>query len=216
MSGQSAGCGQGRQLSAQWGKICASSQSLAAFPFDFAGSRTYHRAPMPNAFPDSVDPWRLAQARRQFAGSLQLEVLQRLRGMLADSEGELHYRIEFGNDEFDIAYMDLLVDAGLPMICQRTMKPFVQQVRIDQRLGLIGNEAEEAALPEHYEALLVVDGQLHLRDVIEDELILAVPLVALSPGAPLESIPVGQGPEGEPESPPNPFAVLGQLKKSQE
>ena len=189
---------------------------LRYFLFDFAGTRTYHRAPMPNALPDSVDPWRLVQARRLFEGSMPLERLQRLGGLLASSEGELQYRLQFGSDEFDIAFVDLQVEAGLPMVCQRTMKVFVQPVRIDQRLGLIGNEADEAALPEHYEALLVSAGQLHLQDVIEDELILSVPLVALSPGAALEDIPVGPAPAVATESTPNPFAALAQLKKSRD
>jgi uncharacterized protein len=184
--------------------------------FDFAGSRTYHRAPMPNALPDTLDPWRSVQARRRFEGTLPLERLQRLGGLLASSEGELHYSVEFGSDEFDIAFVDLKVDVGLPMVCQRTLQVFVDPVRIDQRLGLIGNEADEAALPADYEALLVADGQLNLQDVIEDELILAVPLVALSPGAPLEDLPLGDSAPAEAELPPNPFAALGRLKKSQD
>ncbi|MGB0135183.1 YceD family protein [Dokdonella sp.] len=169
---------------------------------------------MPNTVPDSIDPWRLVQARRVFEGTIPLRQMERLVGLLAAPTGDAVYRIEFGKDDFDIACADLRVDAGLSLVCQRTMQVFVQPVRIDQRLGLIRDEGQEAALPEGYEALLVENGQLRLKDVIEDELILALPLVALSPGAPLEQIPLSSGSVPEIDRPPNPFAVLGQLKKT--
>jgi hypothetical protein len=47
---------------------------------------------------------------------------------------------------------------------------------------LIRDEDEESALPPEYEPLLVPeDGQLRPADLVEDELVLAVPVVALSP-----------------------------------
>ena len=75
---------------------------------------------------------------------------------------------------------------SLPLVCQRTLEVYRQPVHVEQRLGLIGHESDEAALPPGYEALLIVDGQLHPAEVIEDELILALPVVPLKPGAPLD------------------------------
>jgi len=138
--------------------------------------------------------------------------MQRLRGSLASPEGEARYALEFGRDSLGIAYLALRVEAALPLVCQRTLETFAYRVALDQRLGLIASESEEAALPEGYEPLLIPDGQLDLADVIEDELILALPVVPLKPGAPLEW---KEGPADEEagEQRPNPFAVLGSLKK---
>lgn len=169
---------------------------------------------MPNTVPDIIDPWRMVQARRVFEGTIPVKRFERLLDLLARSTGEVTYRIEFGKDDFEIASAELHLEADLSMVCQRTMQVFQQPVRVDQRFGLIRDESQEAALPEGYEALLVTEGQLRLKDVIEDELILALPLVALSPGAPLEQIPVTSGSVPETDQPPNPFAVLGQLKKT--
>ena len=168
---------------------------------------------MPVALPEIVDPWRMVLARRIFSGTLTIEMLPRLREALADGVGEVKYAVEFGADEYDIAYLDLRVEAGLPLVCQRTLKPFVLPVTLAQRLGLIRDEADEAGLPEMYEPLLVTDAQLRVRDVIEDELILALPVVALGPGAPIEDLPLAGIPEIEVQK-DNPFAVLGQLKSS--
>lgn len=169
---------------------------------------------MPDTLPDVVDPWRMVQARRTFRGSLPVSTLPRLLEGLADDSGAVGYDIEFGTDEFGLAYLDLRVETGLSLICQRMLKPFTLPVVIEQRLGLIRDEAGESALPEHYEPLLVTDGQLSLRDVIEDELILALPVVALGPGEPIEEEPLTATLGSDAEERANPFAMLGQLKTS--
>lgn len=174
--------------------------------------RTYHRAPMSNALPDSVDPWRMAQARRNYAGHLALRELPRLAGLLAHADGNLNYRVDFGCDESGLAILDVHADADLVLTCQRTLQEFVLPVSINQRLGLIRDEAQESALPDGCEPLLVTNGKTSIRDVIEDEMILALPLVALSPGAPLEQVALG-GTSNEGEASASPFAVLGSLGK---
>jgi uncharacterized protein len=195
-------------------EIAARFKRLRCFSFDFAGVRTYHRAPMSTTLPDNLDPWRMVQGRRVFAGTLAVAQLTRLAGLLASADGEVAYKVEFGRDEFDISHLDIELDAHLKMICQRSMAEFVQPVQVRQRLGLIRDDAEEARLPDGCDPLLVEDGAFCLKDVIEDELILGLPLVALSPGAPLEEVPITAGSVPEDEQPPNPFAALGQLKSS--
>lgn len=166
---------------------------------------------MSNTLPDRVDVARQVQARRVFEGVLPLAAMRRLCGSLASSAGEVRYSVAFGKDGLGISCLDLRVEAGLPLVCQRTLEEFVYPVRIDQRLGVIAEEADEAALPEGCEPLLSADGQLAIADVIEDELILALPVVPLKPGAPLEwKDPLDEGGDAQPD---NPFAVLGSLKK---
>jgi uncharacterized protein len=164
--------------------------------------------------PESVDAWRMVTARRSFQGSLPIAGFDRLGEVLAGSEGTVRYDLEFGRDEFGIAWLDVHVEAPLTLTCQRTLEPFVLPVTVDTRLGLIGDESEEAALLPGYEALLVTDDRLHPAAVIEDELLLAVPLVPVSP----QSEWPGQGFEAvaqdAPQEPPteNPFAILRELK----
>lgn len=166
---------------------------------------------MSNTLPDRVDVARQVLARRVFEGVLPLAAMRRLCGGLASSKGEARYSVAFGKDELGISCLDLRVEAGLSLVCQRTLEEFVYPVSIDQRLGVIAHEAEEAALPEGYEPLLAADGQLAIADVIEDELILALPVVPLKPGAPLEwNDPSDDGVDAQPD---NPFAALGSLKK---
>ncbi|SFS12541.1 uncharacterized protein SAMN05216570_2703 [Dyella sp. OK004] len=166
--------------------------------------------------PESVDAWRMVSARRSFQGSLPIAAMQRLGGVLADTTGEARFELDFGRDEFGTAYLDVRVQAPLTLICQRSLEPFVLPVTLDSRLGLIRDEREESALPPGSEPLLVAeDGKLSLADVIEDELLLVLPLVPVNPDSALPDEVVAPPPEatsGEGRS-DNPFAILRELKK---
>jgi len=167
--------------------------------------------------PESVDAWRMVSARRSFQGELPVAALKRLGEVLAGTEGTLQYELDFGRDEFGTAYLDVRVQAPLTLTCQRTLEPFVLPVPVDSRLGLIRTEREESALSPGCEPLLVADdGKLILADVIEDELLLALPLIPMNPDSTLPEAVVGHEPEedssGEGRS-DNPFAVLRELKK---
>ena len=99
------------------------------------------------------------------------------------------------------------------MLCQRTLERFFHPVDIRQRLGLIRDEAEEAALLPDVEAVLVDDnGSLRPADLIEDELILALPVVPINPDSEaIEAEWPADMVEIEEET-PNPFAALSALK----
>ena len=140
--------------------------------------------------------------------------MKRLGGALAGDEGEAGYELDFGRDELGVAYLALKVQAPLTLLCQRSLEPFVLPVTLDTRLGLIRTEREEAALPPGYEPLLVPeDGKLHPAEVIEDELLLALPLVPVNPDGVLPDEVTGAGADEEVAQPKdNPFAVLRGLK----
>jgi len=166
--------------------------------------------------PESVDAWRMVSARRSFAGALSVAAMSRLCGMLAGNEGAAQFTLDFGRDDFGTAYLQVHVEAPLTLTCQRTLEPFVLPLTVDTRLGLIRNEREEAALPPGCEPLLVEDdGKLDLAAVVEDELLLAVPLVPVNPDSSLPPEVTGPGPEESVAEPnDNPFAVLRELKKT--
>ncbi|WP_425600982.1 YceD family protein [Dyella sedimenti] len=158
----------------------------------------------------------MVSARRSFQGDLPVAALARLGETLAGTEGTVRYELDFGRDDLGTAYLDVRVQAPLTLTCQRTLEPFVLPVTVDSRLGLIRTEREESALPPAVEPLLVAeDGKLNLADVIEDELLLALPLVPVNPDSKLPEEVVGPEPgetPGEGRS-DNPFAILRELKK---
>lgn len=159
----------------------------------------------------------MVSARRSFEGTLPIATMRRLCEVLASADGELQFELDFGRDSLGISYVDVRAKAALTLICQRTLEPFVLPVTVDTRLGLIKLERDEAGLPPDCEPLLVdEDGRLNPADVIEDELLLALPLVPINPDSSLPDEVTGHELEedstGEGRS-ENPFAVLRELKK---
>ena len=166
--------------------------------------------------PEVLDAWRMVAARRGFEGTLPLSSMSRLRDSLCDDVGEVRYEIGFDRDALQIHYVELRIQAALPLVCQRSLKPFLQPVQVEQRLALLPADtdldAAEAGLPEGYEALPVpADGALRLAELVEDELILAVPVVAISPGS--EALAQEWPATAEELQEASPFAALAALKK---
>ena len=159
----------------------------------------------------------MVSARRSFEGTLAIASLRRLCEALASTDGEVRFELDFGRDSLGTGYVDVRASAPLALTCQRSLEPFVLPVVVETRLGLITDERDEAGLPPECEPLLVAeDGLLRPADVIEDELLLALPLVPVNPDCSLSDEVTGHDPEsdagGEGHT-ENPFAVLRELKK---
>ncbi|HMM23921.1 MULTISPECIES: YceD family protein [Pseudoxanthomonas] len=163
--------------------------------------------------PELLDAWRMVANRRSFEGRLPLSAMTRLQGLLADTEGDVRYTVEFDHDALRVPYLELHIEAGLPLVCQRSLRRFVLPVVLTQRLGLVRSEEEEAALPPDYEALLVPeDGMLRPADLVEDELVLAVPVVAVDPAS--DAVEREWAADEEEVAKTSPFAALASLKKN--
>ena len=164
---------------------------------------------MSATLPAVVDVWRMVTAKRYLEGTLPLSGFDRLRSSLTDTEGECRFSLEFGRDAMDQPFVEVRAEADLPLLCQRTLERYLQPVQVVQRLGLITSEAQEDSLPEGMEPLLVGESaEVRPIDLVEDELILAVPVVPMNPDSTLPD--AVRAPDEEDK--PNPFGVLAGLK----
>lgn len=164
---------------------------------------------MSATLPAVLDVWRMVAAKRYFEGSFPLAAFTRLKSSLTDTEGEVRFSLEFGRDSMNQPFVEVRADTELPLQCQRTLERFLQPVKVVQQLGLISSEAQEDALPEGMEPLLVADNaELRPIDLVEDELILALPVVPINPES---TLPDAVWPEDEDDK-PNPFSALAALK----
>ena len=150
---------------------------------------------MSREFPDYVDPWKAADGRRVFQGTMPLNRMKRLQPLLAEdapevsgNEGDVTpgpdvaaFSARFDHDEQGVVTIDIEVDARLPLVCQRSLQPYLQQVNRHSLLAVIEDMAEQELLPENYEPVWVEHGRLALLDLVEDELLLGVPEVPRNP-----------------------------------
>jgi uncharacterized protein len=77
--------------------------------------------------------------------------------------------------------VELWVEAELPLVCQRSLQPYLEPVKRHSLLAVVASIEEQELLPEHYEPVLVEQGRMALLEVVEDELLLAVPQVPRDP-----------------------------------
>lgn len=173
------------------------------------------------ALPDQIDPWRAVKLGLSFQGSLPLTELPRLAAVvLADGSGgptQIQYDLSFGRDDKGRALLSGRVRSRLPLPCQRCLREVSLQVDAEVMLIMVKTEEGASTLDSDVEPLIVGDAPLRPRDLIEDELLLAIPVV------PRHAFGQCQAPAGQQDAVerdgaasaserPNPFAVLATLK----
>ena len=117
-------------------------------------------------------------------------------------------------DEADV-WLRLTASASVPLTCQRCLTAVDCPIEVDQWYRFVATE--EIAMAEDDESeedLLVMEPQFDLLAVLEDELIMALPLVPMHGVCPVTvQLPTDTLEVAESVEKPNPFAVLAQLKK---
>ena len=124
-----------------------------------------------------IDGFEFATAGAAQQGVWPLGDLPRLRDMLASGAGEVAYVVEGVRDERGRPALRLRVRGTLPLRCQRCLEALAFEAQTDETLVLAATQAEIDAEPAGAHApdrLLAAEG-MPLRDLIEDELILALP-----------------------------------------
>ncbi|MFM7343298.1 MAG: YceD family protein [Betaproteobacteria bacterium] len=107
-------------------------------------------------------------------------------------------------------WMHLQARAQLPLTCQRCLGPVLQPVPVDRFFRFVDSEEEAQAQDEDCEEdLLVLEKRFDFLELLEDELLLELPLVPMHERCP-QDLSVHAGPL---ESPAHPFAALARLKK---
>jgi uncharacterized protein len=165
--------------------------------------------------PHQIDPFRLAEAGAQLSGHLPLRQFQRLRQVLADDTGELAVKLDFEMDELGVPVMVGHIQAVLLLKCQRCLEAFSFPIDIRIALAWVKTGQEADKLPLRYEPYIVEETPLQLNDVIEDELLLALPQIPMHPEADCPASKLLKQRDkvtNESEPKDNPFAVLAKLK----
>jgi uncharacterized protein len=97
--------------------------------------------------------------------------------------------------------------------CQRCLQGVVEEVVVDRRFRFVRDEAAAAKLDEESEDdVLVLPQRLDLIELLEDEFILALPLVPMHETCPQPLVAPAQADFAEEEAAPNPFAALAALR----
>jgi len=158
----------------------------------------------------AIHPERLSAKPTVFEGTIAVDELPRLRELVASPAGELHYTVTAHRDAQGLKVVSCIIEGFVFLTCQTTLEEFRHGVSIDDRLVLVEREAELPPIEEENDAedYTVADGPLAVLDLVEDAVLLALPMVPRKPG--LEEAQSGR-PRSEGGG--SPFAALASLRK---
>ena len=132
---------------------------------------------MSERLPVQVNPFRMAAQGRSFEGVVDLAKAGRLAQALAAPAGEAVVQLAFRVDELKAPVVEGRVRARLTLVCQRCLEPMELEVDVPIQAVLVKSDAEAERLQAQYEPIVIEDETLWVLDLVEDELLLALPLV---------------------------------------
>jgi uncharacterized protein len=149
----------------------------------------------------------LADERRRVELAIPVERFQRVAGTLADTSGTVQGSVALGREAGRII-ADVALNARLTLRCQRCLGPMPMALAGSSRVALVESEEEAAGVPPEFETALAPQGRLRLADLMEEELLLALPA---APRHAAGQCPAGAGGEEDAGQVQRPFAGLGEL-----
>jgi len=181
--------------------------------FDLPESRTYYTRPMSPPGSEPLDIDRMADGEADIDFSVPVAELPRLRSRLevgGVAHGSVHFTREAG-----LAVAELNLRGKAVLQCQRCMGQLQMPVDTRSRVALIPSEADASRVPEDLEPMLAPGGRISIREIVEEELMLFLPIVP-SHGNAAECVQTAPGGGVEQEGPAvtqRPFEQLQELLK---
>ncbi|UTA46346.1 YceD family protein [Simiduia sp. 21SJ11W-1] len=172
-------------------------------------------APSTTTLPRQVDPRKFAQKGISLSGRIPLKALSRLHDAVQGGAEEIDVHLNFGVDEQGAKTLKGNADARVSVVCQRCLQPTQLDLHANIALAVVWTEAQAQNLSKDLEPWILDEGPADLYDAVEEELLLALPMVAYHEEQCVDPSVLSVG-EVEPDTQEsdNPFKVLEQLKGS--
>ena len=139
---------------------------------------TYYTRPMSPPWSQPLDVDRLSAAEADIDFAVPLAELARLRAQLASVSGEVSGRVHFRRMA-DMAVAELMLSGTAHLVCQRCLQAMDVGVEAATQVGLIASEADADRVPEELEPVLAPNGRISVGELVEEELLLTLPIVPL-------------------------------------
>lgn len=169
--------------------------------------------------PAYVDTRKVFLQHEKVRGSIQLEKLPRVLKALASQDGWVKVELRFSLNDSKQRIIQGDLDAELQVVCQRCLEPLAITLHDDIRLAVINEESQADRLEPEYDPWICADKKLVLAELVEEQLILCMPIVNFHSDKDC-MVDLGyKTPESAQSNPQddvekeNPFSVLKALKK---
>ena len=108
--------------------------------------------------------------------TIPLAELPRVSHELSATDGDAHGRVRFSRQQGH-AVADLDVSAQPEVVCQRCMQPMRWPVTVKSRIALVSDYDAANRVPDGMEVFLVEADSVSVRDLVDEEIMLALPHV---------------------------------------
>ena len=166
---------------------------------------------MQTPLPETLNFVRQVELNRTIEGAYPIDKLARLKESLHGDEGYITAKLEFGHS-VGFACLTGKVSAQLLVECQRCLKPMQTEVAGSFKFALVSSEEEFALLPEEFDPYLLEGDEQSVIELIEDELLLALPMVIVHDKACSEFMTKQEKMIKAEKAASHPFAALKSLK----
>ena len=164
-----------------------------------------------HTLPRLVEARKLVAVEARFKRKVAAADLVRL-GESSISIDDVEVDVRFGRDEQGRPTLSGELTANIALQCQRCLEPMPFSASKNVRLALVWDEAQGKALPKDLEPWIVGEGEADLIEIVEEEILLLLPVVARHDHDCLDLSALDQGVAPEQTSDKqNPFSVLADL-----
>ena len=119
----------------------------------------------------------LADRGVTLSGELDIGRLTRLRGLLHSDSGSVKATLRFRQRGDGWLASEVEYRADVELICQRCLEPFRQALEDKVNVVIADSDSLPTTVPTGFEPFELEDGRLQPVQLIEDEVIVAIPLV---------------------------------------
>ncbi len=148
--------------------------------------------------------------RGYFEGKIKPMELPRLCELLASNEGEITVRFEFMISDYETPMVSGELRSSLQIECQRCLQAMPRDLQLN--FSLLIDAADDIVRESSLDTVYSEAGYIDIFEVIEDEIILALPLVAMHENDSCNKHWQAAEQTPEPADRENPFSVLKDLK----
>jgi uncharacterized protein len=119
----------------------------------------------------------LANRGVTLGGELDIGKLTRLTGLLHSDSGSVRATLRFRQRGDGWLASELDYEGDVELVCQRCLEPFRYGLKESVNVVVADSDSLPATVPTGFEPFELEDGRFQPAQLIEDELIVAVPLV---------------------------------------
>ena len=128
--------------------------------------------------PKTIDPIRMATRGAHLEGKLSLNQCARLQDICDQEQMQATVSMDLNMDTVaNIPFVRGNIIATINAICQRCNARMTYPLAISFQLSPVTTEMAAKNLPKSYEPLILETEKIDISDIIEDEILLALPMV---------------------------------------